>query len=117
MSITSRPSVLIADDQVLVAEGLKNLLIADFKVVAVVRDGRSLLHLAQALKPDIVVADIGMPVLNGLDASQRVKRMILPTEPRESAAGASTHRQRTRRLPQEDRQGPVKRIRHQQRGG
>jgi DNA-binding NarL/FixJ family response regulator len=78
MPFTSRPRVLIADDHVLVAEGLKNFLIADFDVVAVVHDGQSLLHVAQALKPDVVVADIGMPVLNGLDASERVKR-ILPS--------------------------------------
>jgi DNA-binding NarL/FixJ family response regulator len=78
MSIASRPRVLIADDHVLVAEGLKNFLTSHFNVVAVVHDGQSLLHMAQALRPEIVVADIGMPVLNGLDAGERVKR-ILPS--------------------------------------
>ena len=76
MTVTSRSRVLIADDHVLVAEGLKNFLTAAFDVVAIVHDGHSLLQTARALRPDVVVADIGMPVLNGLDAGERVKRIL-----------------------------------------
>jgi len=73
---SSRPRILIADDHVLVAEALKKFLVADFDVIGMVHDGRSLLLTAQALAPDVIVADIGMPLLNGLDAAERIKRFL-----------------------------------------
>lgn len=63
-----RPRVLLADDHRLVAEGLKSLLAADFDLVGVVEDGRALVEVARRLKPDVVVADIAMPELNGIGA-------------------------------------------------
>jgi DNA-binding NarL/FixJ family response regulator len=69
----NRPKVLLADDHVLVAQALEHLLQAEFDVVGTVSDGRALLKAASDLKPDVVVADIGMPLLNGLDAGEQLK--------------------------------------------
>ena len=69
-----RPRVILADDHRIVAEGLKSLLADDFDVVAVVEDGRALLEAAGKLRPDLVVADIGMPHVNGIEATIRLKR-------------------------------------------
>jgi DNA-binding NarL/FixJ family response regulator len=74
----TRPRVLLADDHAVVAEALRVLLDKSFDVIGVVADGRALLVEAPKLKPDIVVLDIGMPLLNGLDAAVRLKS-LLPT--------------------------------------
>jgi DNA-binding NarL/FixJ family response regulator len=76
MRDSSLPRILIADDHSLIAEAFKKLLSSDFDVVATVHDGRSLLTAAERLKPDVILADIGMPVLNGLDAAERIKRIL-----------------------------------------
>src|SRR5262245_24664565 len=68
MSRMSRPRVLVADDHRMVAEGLKSLLSADFELVGVVDDGRALIEAAKKQRPDVIVMDISMPHLNGLDA-------------------------------------------------
>jgi DNA-binding NarL/FixJ family response regulator len=70
-----RPKILLADDHVLVAQALQHLLQADFDVVGVVSDGRALLRAAGELSPDVVVVDIGMPLLNGLDAGEQLKAL------------------------------------------
>ena len=62
------PRVLLADDHLLVAEALKSLLTPDFDLVGVVEDGRALVEAAGKLRPDVIVADITMPHLNGIDA-------------------------------------------------
>jgi DNA-binding NarL/FixJ family response regulator len=69
----NRPRVLLADDHVLVAEALKRLLAEEFELVGVVEDGLAMVKAAQELQPDVVVADITMPLLNGLDALPQVK--------------------------------------------
>lgn len=74
MKCDPRPRLLIADDHNLVAEACKNLLEPQFEVIAIVNDGRSLLRAALELKPDVLVVDIGMPLLNGLDASEQIKQ-------------------------------------------
>jgi DNA-binding NarL/FixJ family response regulator len=74
MKARHRPRVLIADDHKLVAEACKNLLEPEFEVVGIVGDGRSLLQRADELLPDIVILDIAMPQLNGLDAGQHLKQ-------------------------------------------
>jgi len=66
--------VLIADDHKLVAEACRNLLEPEFNVVGMVTDGRELLRVEQELRPDIVVLDISMPQLNGLDAGELIKQ-------------------------------------------
>jgi DNA-binding NarL/FixJ family response regulator len=63
-----RPRVLLADDHRMVAEGLKSLLEAEFDLVQVVEDGLALVDAAKKLRPDVIIADIAMPQLNGLDA-------------------------------------------------
>ena len=74
MSPARRPRLLLADDHRLVAEGLKSLLAPDFDLVGVVEDGRSLLEAARTLKPDVVVADIAMPQLNGIEALVQLRQ-------------------------------------------
>jgi DNA-binding NarL/FixJ family response regulator len=74
----NRSRVLIADDHNLVAELCKRLLETEFNVVGTVSDGRALVLAAAELKPDVVVLDIAMPILNGLDAGRQLKEM-LPT--------------------------------------
>jgi len=69
-----KPRVLLADDHTIVAEGLRSLLEDEFEFVGAVSDGRALLDAAQKLKPDVIVADISMPLLNGLDAARQLKR-------------------------------------------
>ncbi len=65
--------ILIADDHRLVAENCKSTLEPEFEVIGVVTDGRALVQAASATKPDIVLLDIGMPHLNGLDAGEQIK--------------------------------------------
>ena len=71
-----RSRILIADDHTLVADLCKKLLEMEFHVVGSVRDGRALLQSAADLRPDVIVVDIAMPILNGLDAGQQVKEML-----------------------------------------
>jgi DNA-binding NarL/FixJ family response regulator len=70
----SRPRVLLADDHRMIAEALKGLLEQEFELVAVVEDGRQLVESARRLRPDVIVADISMPHLNGIDALTQLKR-------------------------------------------
>jgi DNA-binding NarL/FixJ family response regulator len=69
-----KPRVLLADDHTIVAEGLRSLLEDEFEFVGAVSDGRALLDAARKLNPDVIVADISMPLLNGLDAARQLKR-------------------------------------------
>jgi len=69
----SRPHLLIADDHAIFAEALRVLLEKTYLVVGIVADGRSLVSEATRLKPDVVVVDVGMPLLNGLDAARRLR--------------------------------------------
>src|SRR5438034_9338276 len=71
-----RPSVLLADDHRLLREAFAQLLEADCDVVGAVGDGRALLAAAPDLRPDIVVLDVAMPLLNGLDAARQLKRAM-----------------------------------------
>jgi DNA-binding NarL/FixJ family response regulator len=71
----NRPKILLADDHVLIAQALEHLLKGEFDVVGTVSDGRALLKAAGELAPDVVVVDIGMPLLNGLDAGERLKTL------------------------------------------
>ena len=71
----ARPRVLLADDHLLVAEALKSLLTPEFELVGVVGDGRALLEAALRLRPDVIVADITMPQLNGIDALVQLRQL------------------------------------------
>ncbi len=68
--------LLIADDHRLVADACKSLLEPEFQVVGVVTDGRTLLKVAATLSPDVIILDIGMPHLNGLDAAEQIKHKM-----------------------------------------
>ena len=69
-----RPRVLLADDHKIVAEGLRRLLEPEFELVGIVEDGRALVAAAQKLNPDVIVADISMPLLNGIEAVRQLKK-------------------------------------------
>ena len=73
---TSRARILIADDHTLVADLCRRLLETEFDVVAIVSNGRAMVKTAGELKPDLIIVDIAMPVLNGLDAGQQVKEIL-----------------------------------------
>jgi DNA-binding NarL/FixJ family response regulator len=69
-----RQRVLLADDHRVVAEGLRTLLEAHFEVVGIAEDGRALLAAAKTLDPDVIVLDISMPSLNGIEAARQMRR-------------------------------------------
>jgi DNA-binding NarL/FixJ family response regulator len=70
----TRPRVLIADDHTLVAELCQRLLETEFDVIGTVSNGQAMVRVAARQNPDVIIADIGMPVLNGLDAGRKVKQ-------------------------------------------
>src|SRR5215467_8384062 len=76
----NQPRILIADDHRLVAEAVKNLLVLEFNVLGVVGDGRTLVQATLEMKPDVVLIDIAMPQLNGLDAGRRIKESLPATK-------------------------------------
>jgi DNA-binding NarL/FixJ family response regulator len=75
-SNNSHARVLIADDHAIFGETLRVYLEKTFTVIGVVADGRAMLQEAIRLRPDVVVTDVAMPLLNGLDAARRVREQI-----------------------------------------
>ncbi len=67
--------ILLADDHQIVLEGLKNLLEPEFEIVGTVEDGRALVAEALKLHPDVIVVDISMPLLNGIEAVRQIKKI------------------------------------------
>jgi DNA-binding NarL/FixJ family response regulator len=72
----TRPRVLIADDHTLILEAFRKLLADACEVVGTVSDGHQLMAAAVKLKPDVIVLDISMPVLNGLEAARQLKKTV-----------------------------------------
>ena len=72
---TPKASILIADDHAIFSEALHRLLDTKYLVIGEVRDGRTLVTEATRLSPDVVVTDLSMPLLNGLDAARRIKEV------------------------------------------
>src|SRR5262245_38725437 len=70
-----RAKILVADDHAIVAEGLATLRKDDLESVGAVNNGNELIEAARKLRPDVIVADIAMPVLSGMDALRRLKSM------------------------------------------
>jgi len=70
------PRILLADDHTMLLEAFRRLLEGKCEVVGAVSDGRALLREAPVLKPDVLVIDIGMPLLNGLEAGRQLKEML-----------------------------------------
>ncbi len=71
-----RPRVIMADDHSLIMAGLRKLVEADCDVVATVEDGRALLEAAKRINPDLILLDISMPLLNGLDAARQLSKIV-----------------------------------------
>jgi len=71
-----RPRVLLADDHALVVEGLRHLLEREFELVGTVEDGRALVAAAVELRPDVILLDISMPGLNGIDAARQLSQLV-----------------------------------------
>ena len=72
----TRPRILMADDHSLVLAGLRKLVEEEGNVVGTVEDGRALIVEAQRLRPDIILLDISMPLLNGLDAARQLRTLV-----------------------------------------
>lgn len=70
-----KPRVLMADDHSIMLAGLRKLLEAEYEVIGMVEDGRALVEAAQQEQPDVIVLDISMPLLNGLDAAQQIAKL------------------------------------------
>ena len=93
-----RPTILIADDHTIVAEGLVKLLSRRFDVVATVADGTALIEAAERFRPDIIVADLEMPSLSGLEALEQLKKrgvaskFVILTMHREASVAARAMR-------------------------
>jgi DNA-binding NarL/FixJ family response regulator len=83
--------VLLADDHTVVAEGLRSLLAPHFDVIGLVSDGRELVAAAKALDPDVIVLDISMPALSGIEAARQMRaanvraKLVFLTMHREAA--------------------------------
>lgn len=76
----TRPRVLLADDHPALLAGLRALLESECEVVGVATDGRSLVEAAVRLKPEVVVLDISLPLLNGIDAARQIKKELPETK-------------------------------------
>ncbi len=73
----NRPHVVLADDHVLLMDAFRKLLEPEFEVVGTATDGKTLIAMASHLRPDVIVLDLGLPLLNGMDAGRKLK-MLLP---------------------------------------
>ena len=71
-----RKRIILADDHMFLLDAIKNLLEPEFEVVGAFSDGHARVEAAQGLSPDVIVLDIGMPLMNGLNAGQRLKQMM-----------------------------------------
>ena len=71
-----RPRILLADDHPAVLEDIRAVLAPHYEIVGTVADGRALVEAALRLKPDLIVADITMPLLNGIDAAVQIKKSL-----------------------------------------
>jgi DNA-binding NarL/FixJ family response regulator len=71
-----KPRLLLADDHTLMLEGIRLMLEPEFDLVGSVEDGQALLAAAKRLKPDVILLDISMPILNGIDAARRLRKTL-----------------------------------------
>ena len=72
----TKPRVLMADDHSILLAGLRRLVEDSCEVVGMVEDGRALIEVANRIKPDLILLDISMPLLNGLDAAREIKKSL-----------------------------------------
>lgn len=76
MNCMKKPRILIADDHSILLAGLRKLVEGTCEVVGMVEDGRALIAAAKRLKPELILLDISMPLLNGLDAARELKKLV-----------------------------------------
>ena len=69
-----RPRILLGDDHAIILDGLRRILEPHFEIVGTAEDGRALVAAAEKLRPDMVVADISMPLLNGIEAARQIRK-------------------------------------------
>jgi DNA-binding NarL/FixJ family response regulator len=74
-----KPRIILADDHRIVLEGLRSLLADEFDLVATAGNGRELVDLCRTLQPDLVVADVSMPLLNGIEAASQIRKLSAAT--------------------------------------
>lgn len=72
----TKPRVIMADDHSLILAGMRKLVEAQCEVVGMVEDGRALVEAAQKLRPDLILMDISMPLLNGLEAARQLSKLV-----------------------------------------
>lgn len=76
----SRPRILLGDDHTMFSEGLRRILEPQFEIVGALENGLELVAAAERLRPDAIVADISMPLLNGIGVAQRLKKAANPAK-------------------------------------
>src|SRR5262252_8126790 len=74
-----RPGIVLADDHTLVMEAFRKLLEPEFEIIGAASDGRTLLTIAPELKPDVIVLDIGMPDISGMQAGSELRKLLPQT--------------------------------------
>lgn len=79
MMLGRRPRLLLGDGHVLVLEGIRALLASKYEIAGVAEDGRALVRAAEELQPDIVLADVSMPLLNGIEAARHIRKIAHKT--------------------------------------
>lgn len=77
---SGRATVLLADDHELVVEGLRRTIETEFEIVGAVADGLALVKASQELKPDVIVIDISMPLMNGIEAARKIQKAGLTSK-------------------------------------
>ena len=76
----SRPRVLLADDHPVILSKVRQWLLTEFEIVGAVKDGQALISAAAELKPDVVILDITMPGINGIEAAKQLRQAGLPAK-------------------------------------
>lgn len=76
----ARPRIFLADDHVMLVDAFRKLLEPEFEIVGTAADGRTLVTAAQELRPDLVVIDLGLPLMNGIDAGRQLKAKLPKTK-------------------------------------
>ena len=76
----ARPRIFLADDHIMLVDAFRKLLEPEFEIVGTAADGRTLVTAAQELKPDLIVIDLGLPLMNGIDAGRQLKAKLPRTK-------------------------------------
>jgi DNA-binding NarL/FixJ family response regulator len=74
--LTMKARILLGDDHALILDGLRTALQTQYEIAGLAKDGRALVQAAEKLKPDLIVVDISMPLLNGFEAAKQIKKIL-----------------------------------------